>query len=48
MKEGEVAQAPHVAGDGEGEALWFFGTLLLFKATGEQTGGRFSLCEQWA
>jgi quercetin dioxygenase-like cupin family protein len=47
VKEGEVAQAPHVAVDGEGEALWFFGTLLLFKATSEQTGGRFSLCEQW-
>ena len=42
-----MAQAPHVAGDGEGEALWFFGSLLLLKATGEQTGGRFCLCEQW-
>jgi quercetin dioxygenase-like cupin family protein len=35
-----------VVDDGEGEALWFFGTLLLLRATGEQTGGRFSLCDQ--
>jgi quercetin dioxygenase-like cupin family protein len=45
-KEGDVGQAAHVAMDGEGEALWFFGTLLLLKATAEQTGGRFCLCEQ--
>jgi quercetin dioxygenase-like cupin family protein len=37
-----------VVQDGEVEALWFFGTLLLLKATAEQTGGRFCLCEQWA
>jgi quercetin dioxygenase-like cupin family protein len=36
----------HVVQDEEGEALWFFGTLLLLKATTEQTGGRFCLCEQ--
>ncbi len=41
-----MGQAAHVAMDGEGEALWFFGTLLLLKATAEQTGGRLSLCEQ--
>ena len=41
-----MGRAPHVVDDGEGEALWFFGTLLLLKATGEQTGGRFCLCEQ--
>jgi quercetin dioxygenase-like cupin family protein len=41
-----MGQAPHVVQDGEGEALWFFGTLLLLKATAEQTGGRLSLCEQ--
>jgi hypothetical protein len=41
-----MGQAPHVVDDGEGEALWFFGTLLLFKVTAEQTGGRFCLCEQ--
>ena len=36
----------YALGQDEGEALWFFGTLLLLKATAEQTGGRFSLCEQ--
>jgi quercetin dioxygenase-like cupin family protein len=41
-----MAQASHVVKDGEGEALWFFGTLLLLKVTAEQTGGRFCLCEQ--
>lgn len=30
----------------EGEAIWFFGTLLNFKATARHTGGRFSLVEQ--
>ncbi len=29
-----------------GEALWFFGTLLTFKASADQTGGRFALVEQ--
>ncbi len=38
--------APYALGEEEGEALWFFGTLLLLKATAEQTGGRFCLCEQ--
>jgi quercetin dioxygenase-like cupin family protein len=41
-----MGPTPQVVGDGEGEALWFFGTLLLLKATAEQTGGRFCLCEQ--
>ncbi len=30
---------------GDGEAIWSLGTLLLVKATGEQTGGAFSLFE---
>ena len=42
-----MEQRPYAVNDGEGEALWFFGTLLLLKATAEQTGGRFCLCEQW-
>ena len=42
MESGLTAYA---LGPEEGEALWFFGTLLLFKATAEQTGGRFCLCE---
>lgn len=41
-----MALTPYVLNNGEGEALWFFGTLLLIKATSEQTGGRFCLCEQ--
>ena len=41
-----MVPAAHVVEDGEEEALWFFGTLLLLKATAEQTGGRFCLCEQ--
>jgi quercetin dioxygenase-like cupin family protein len=41
-----MGQAPYTLGKEEGEALWFFGTLLLLKATAEQTGGRFCLCEQ--
>jgi mannose-6-phosphate isomerase-like protein (cupin superfamily) len=30
---------------GEGEALWWMGGLATIKATGEQTGGRYSLVE---
>jgi quercetin dioxygenase-like cupin family protein len=30
----------------QGEALWFFGGLATFKASSEQTGGRFSVTEQ--
>lgn len=41
-----MTRPPQVIGREEGEARWFFGTLLLFKATGEQTGGRFCLVEQ--
>lgn len=39
---------PYALGSEEGEALWFFGTLLTVKAGAEQTGGRFSLVEQYA
>lgn len=41
-------RTPHALGPGEGEALWFFGTLASVKAAGEQTGGRFALIEQVA
>jgi quercetin dioxygenase-like cupin family protein len=37
-----------VLGDTEGEALWFNNDLLIFKATGEQTGGAFLLLEELA
>jgi len=39
---------PYAFGTEDGEALWFFGTLVTFKATAEQTGGRFALLEQFA
>jgi quercetin dioxygenase-like cupin family protein len=35
-----------MTGPEEGEALWFFGMLVLFKASSEQTAGRFCLTEQ--
>src|SRR5579883_2130474 len=31
---------------GEGEAIWFLGTLMTVKAGAEQTGGAFSLPDQ--
>ena len=36
---------PYALGSEDGEARWFFGTLAIFKATAEQTGGRFALVE---
>jgi quercetin dioxygenase-like cupin family protein len=39
---------PRAVAPGEGEALWFFGMLVLFKATGAETGGKFCLTEQLA
>ena len=49
-KEARVHTNPtaYALGSEDGEALWFFGTLAIFKATAEQTGGRFSLVEQLA
>jgi quercetin dioxygenase-like cupin family protein len=38
--------APYALNAQEGEALWFFGTLMLVKASAKQTGERFSLVEQ--
>lgn len=38
----------HALAPAGGEALWFFGTLLTFKASEAQTGGRFALVEQVA
>jgi quercetin dioxygenase-like cupin family protein len=32
--------------EGEGDAIWFFGTLLTAKVSGEQTGGRYAIVEQ--
>lgn len=38
---------PHVLHEREGEALWFFGSLVVFKATAQQTGGQFCLVDQY-
>ncbi len=39
---------PYTLSSEDGEALWFFGTLVTFKATAEQTGGQYALVEQEA
>jgi len=36
---------PYVLKDGEGEAVWFLGSLVTMKATGAQTGGRLTAVE---
>lgn len=41
-----AAPSPYTLGSKEGEPLWFFGTLVTFKATAGQTGGQFTLIEQ--
>lgn len=41
-------RTPTILGDGEGEALWFFGMLLVIKVAGERAEDRFSLSEQRA
>ncbi len=33
--------------DADGQAYWFAGTLMILKASGEQTEGRFALLDQW-
>ncbi len=37
---------PYVLAKDEGAAIWFFGSLVLLKATGDQTGGTFGFMEQ--
>ena len=41
-------RAPIALDPGEGEALWFNNDLLIFKATGAQTGGAYLLMEELA
>jgi hypothetical protein len=41
-------RAPIALDPGEGEALWFNNDLLIFKATGAQTGGAYLLVEEVA
>ncbi len=36
----------YMLSDQEGAALWFAGTLMVVKATGEETGGHFTLMDQ--
>ncbi len=43
--EEEAASRTFAHEPGEGEAWWWFGGLATIKATGEQTGGRYSLVE---
>jgi quercetin dioxygenase-like cupin family protein len=43
--EEEAASRTFAHEPGEGEAWWWFGVLATFKATGEQTGGRYALVE---
>ncbi len=40
--------APVIVRQDEGEALWFFGMLVLTRVSGESSGGQFSLTEQLA
>ncbi len=40
-----AAVRPYVRRDGEGEALWFLGSLVTVKATGTETGGRLTVVE---
>ena len=44
-----VATARPIAlGQGEGEARWFLGALATIKSSGETTGGRVAVTENWA
>lgn len=42
------SSAPQVLQGDDGEAFWFFGSLLLIKVSPSQTDGRFCLVEQCA
>lgn len=42
----DATPQPYLLAPNEGEAIWFLGTLMTFKATGAQTGNSFSLIEQ--
>lgn len=43
-----IKPVPYALGPEDGEAFWGFGSLWTVKASGEQTGGSFSLIEEWA
>jgi quercetin dioxygenase-like cupin family protein len=42
---GTASARPYLRRDGEGEALWFLGSLVTIKATGAETGGRLTVVE---
>ena len=41
----DMGTQPYALAREEGQAVWFLGTLLIVKATGEQTGGAFALID---
>jgi hypothetical protein len=41
----DMGTRPYALAREEGRAVWFLGTLVLVKATGEQTGGAFGLID---
>jgi mannose-6-phosphate isomerase-like protein (cupin superfamily) len=41
----DMGSQPYALAREEGQALWFLGTLVIAKATGEQTGGAFGLLD---
>ncbi len=42
----QTGAVPYALGADEGRALWYMGTLLKVKATGAETGGKYSLVEE--
>jgi quercetin dioxygenase-like cupin family protein len=53
IAEGEIMSGvatprPIALGQGEGEARWFLGALATIKSSGETTGGRVAVTENWA
>ena len=45
-RSGEQTAVPYALRADEGRALWYMGTLLKVKATGAETGGKYSLVEE--
>ena len=43
-----TSAVPIALQQGEGDARWFLGALCTIKSTGEQTGGRVAVTENWA
>jgi hypothetical protein len=41
----DMGTRPYALAREEGRAVWFLGTLVIVKATGEQTGGAFGLVD---